>query len=151
VLNSYWVNQDGVYKYYEVILVDPSHKAASPNIFAIDIELTCVPQIRRDPRINWIVNPVHKRREARGLTSIGKQVRVANVEELLKSHFCVESRIRQGPSPQSYSRSFYLEKTQHSQSSPIPLIAACYLHVSSLVSRQATCFMNAVLGTISNS
>lgn len=27
VLNSYWVNQDGVYKYYEVILVDPNHKA----------------------------------------------------------------------------------------------------------------------------
>jgi large subunit ribosomal protein L15e len=58
VLNSYWINQDGVYKYYEVILVDPNHKA-----------------IRRDPRINWIVNPVHKRREARGLTSIGKQNR----------------------------------------------------------------------------
>jgi len=31
-------------------------------------------QIRRDPRINWIAKPVHKRREARGLTSIGKQV-----------------------------------------------------------------------------
>lgn len=29
VLNSYWVNQDGVYKYYEVILVDPNHKAVS--------------------------------------------------------------------------------------------------------------------------
>ncbi|THU88679.1 ribosomal protein L15e [Dendrothele bispora CBS 962.96] len=58
VLNSYWVNQDGVYKYYEVILVDPSHKA-----------------ICRDPRINWIVNPVHKRREARGLTSAGKKNR----------------------------------------------------------------------------
>lgn len=29
VLNSYWVNQDGVYKYFEVILVDPSHKAVS--------------------------------------------------------------------------------------------------------------------------
>ncbi|KAG6381199.1 ribosomal L15-domain-containing protein [Boletus reticuloceps] len=58
VLNSYWINQDGVYKYYEIILVDPSHKA-----------------IRRDPRINWIVKPVHKRREARGLTSIGKQNR----------------------------------------------------------------------------
>ncbi|GLB36175.1 putative major facilitator superfamily protein [Lyophyllum shimeji] len=58
VLNSYWVNQDGVYKYYEVILVDPFHKA-----------------IRRDARINWIANPVHKRREARGLTSIGKQNR----------------------------------------------------------------------------
>jgi hypothetical protein len=43
VLNSYWVNQDSTYKYYEIILVDPQHKA-----------------IRRDPRINWIVNPVHK-------------------------------------------------------------------------------------------
>jgi len=58
VLNSYWVNQDGVYKYYEIILVDPSHKA-----------------IRRDPTINWIAKAVHKRREARGLTSVGKQNR----------------------------------------------------------------------------
>ncbi|CAO3684278.1 unnamed protein product [Rhizopus microsporus] len=58
VLNSYWINQDATYKYYEVILVDPSHKA-----------------IRNDPRINWIVNPVHKRREARGLTAIGKKSR----------------------------------------------------------------------------
>jgi large subunit ribosomal protein L15e len=57
-LNSYWINQDGVYKYYEVILVDPSHKA-----------------IRRDARINWICNPVHKRRESRGLTSAGKSNR----------------------------------------------------------------------------
>jgi len=58
VLNSYWVNQDSTYKYFEIILVDPSHKA-----------------IRRDPRINWIVNPVHKRREARSLTSSGKKSR----------------------------------------------------------------------------
>merc|ERR1712093_775224 len=58
VLNSYWINQDGVYKYYEVILVDPSHKA-----------------IRRDARVNWICNPVHKRRESRGLTSAGKSTR----------------------------------------------------------------------------
>ncbi|KAL2159974.1 hypothetical protein VTH06DRAFT_1629 [Thermothelomyces fergusii] len=58
VLNSYWINQDSTYKYYEVILVDPQHKA-----------------IRRDPRINWIVNPVHKHREARGLTSTGKKSR----------------------------------------------------------------------------
>ena len=36
VLNSYWLNQDSVYKYYEVIMVDPMHKA------------------RSDPRINWI-------------------------------------------------------------------------------------------------
>lgn len=48
VLNSYWVNQDSTYKYFEVILVDPQHKA-----------------IRRDPRINWIVKPVHKVRECR--------------------------------------------------------------------------------------
>ncbi|KAG7697726.1 hypothetical protein KL930_000219 [Ogataea haglerorum] len=58
VLNSYWVNEDSTYKYYEVICVDPQHKA-----------------IRRDPRYNWICNPVHKHREARGLTAIGKKSR----------------------------------------------------------------------------
>merc|ERR1712039_616913 len=58
VLNSYWINQDATYKYFEVILVDPSHKA-----------------IRNDARINWIANPVHKRREARGLTAVGKKSR----------------------------------------------------------------------------
>lgn len=58
VLNSYWVNQDAVYKYFEVILVDPFHSA-----------------IRRDPRINWICKSVHKRREARGLTSAGHKHR----------------------------------------------------------------------------
>lgn len=36
VLNSYWVNQDGVYKYYEVILVDPSHKAVGAIILCLD-------------------------------------------------------------------------------------------------------------------
>lgn len=58
VLNSYWVNQDSTYKFFEVILVDPNHKA-----------------IRRDPRINWIVNPVHKHRECRGLTAVGRKNR----------------------------------------------------------------------------
>jgi len=58
VLNSYWVGEDASYKYFEVILVDPNHNA-----------------IRRDPRINWIVNPVHKHRELHGLTSAGKKVR----------------------------------------------------------------------------
>jgi large subunit ribosomal protein L15e len=40
--------------------------------------LTCSPQhkaIRRDARINWIVNPVHKHRESRGLTAEGKKNR----------------------------------------------------------------------------
>jgi len=58
VLNSYWVNQDGIYKYYEVILVDPSHNA-----------------IRNDPRINWIAGAVHKHRELRGLTAAGRKSR----------------------------------------------------------------------------
>ncbi|CAG8789352.1 40859_t:CDS:2, partial [Gigaspora margarita] len=58
VLNSYWINQDSTYKYYEVILVDPNHKA-----------------VRRDAKINWIVSSKHKHREARGLTGIGKKNR----------------------------------------------------------------------------
>lgn len=58
VLNSYWVGQDGVFKYYEVILVDPMHK-----------------RIREDPRNNWICKGVMKHRECRGLTSSGKKSR----------------------------------------------------------------------------
>jgi large subunit ribosomal protein L15e len=58
VLNSYWVNQDATFKYYEVILVDPQHTV-----------------IRNDPRINWIAKPVMKHRECRGLTSAGRSSR----------------------------------------------------------------------------
>ena len=58
VLNSYWVAQDAQYKYFEVIMVDPSHAA-----------------IRNDARINWICNPTHKHRELRGLTAAGKRYR----------------------------------------------------------------------------
>ena len=58
VLNSYWVNQDATYKYYEVILIDPQHVA-----------------IRNDPRINWICKAVMKHRERRGLTSAGRKGR----------------------------------------------------------------------------
>jgi len=79
VVDSYWINQDATYKYFEVILVDPQHKA-----------------IRRDARINWIVKPVHKvsrpqplsislgclhplqHRESRGLTATGKKSRGLN-------------------------------------------------------------------------
>merc|ERR1711918_268045 len=46
VLNSYWVNQDATYKYYEVICVDPFHAA-----------------IRNDAKINWICKPVMKHHE----------------------------------------------------------------------------------------
>ena len=56
VLNSYYVGQDGVYYWYEVILVD----RANPSILA-------------DPNINWITR--HKGRVFRGLTSAGKRAR----------------------------------------------------------------------------
>merc|ERR1712147_42726 len=58
VLNSYWVGQDAANKFYEVILVDPSHK-----------------RIRRNPEINWIVSSKHGHRECRGLTAAGKKTR----------------------------------------------------------------------------
>lgn len=58
VLNSYWVGEDGMYEWYEVILVDPHH-----------------PAIKSDPELKWITNPVHKGRAFRGLTSAGKKMR----------------------------------------------------------------------------
>lgn len=58
VLNSYWVNSDATYKYFEIILIDAQHTV-----------------IRNDPKINWICNPVHKHRECRGLTSAGRKSR----------------------------------------------------------------------------
>ncbi|KAK9754507.1 Ribosomal L15 [Popillia japonica] len=58
VLNSYWVGENASNKYDEVILVDPSHNA-----------------IRRDTKINCIVNAVHKHHELRGKISVGKPSR----------------------------------------------------------------------------
>jgi len=58
VLNSYWVGEDGRYKWFEVILVDPNH-----------------PVIKADKDINWICERQHKGRVFRGLTSAGKKVR----------------------------------------------------------------------------
>jgi large subunit ribosomal protein L15e len=58
VLNSYWVWQDGVHKWYEVIMVDPAN-----------------PVIKSDENINWICERNNKRRVFRGLTSAGKKMR----------------------------------------------------------------------------
>ena len=58
VLNSYYVAEDGRYKWYEVILVDPHH-----------------PSICNDPDINWICEPQNRGRVFRGLTSAGKKMR----------------------------------------------------------------------------
>ncbi len=58
VLNSYWIGEDGKYKYFEVILVDPIH-----------------PQIKNDKDLSWITQKQHKGRVYRGLTSAGKSSR----------------------------------------------------------------------------
>ncbi len=58
VLNSYWVWEDGRFKWFEVIMVDPSH-----------------PVIQSDKDINWICESAHRGRVFRGLTSAGKEIR----------------------------------------------------------------------------
>jgi len=56
VLNSYYVAEDGKFKWFEVILVDPNH-----------------PCIKNDLKLNWICK--NRRRVFRGLTSAGKRSR----------------------------------------------------------------------------
>ena len=59
VLNSYWVGEDGKNKFYEVILIDPSH-----------------PVIKSDEKLNWVSNgSSHRGRAFRGKTSAGKRGR----------------------------------------------------------------------------
>jgi large subunit ribosomal protein L15e len=58
VLNSYWVGEDGKYKFFEIILVDPDH-----------------PCIKSDPKINWICEPQHHGRPYRGKTGAGHKGR----------------------------------------------------------------------------
>jgi len=58
VLNSYYVGEDGLYKYYEVIMVDPSH-----------------PAILNDPNINWIANTSQRGRVFRGKTGAARKAR----------------------------------------------------------------------------
>uniref|UniRef100_A0A8C0E6M1 Ribosomal protein L15 n=1 Tax=Balaenoptera musculus TaxID=9771 RepID=A0A8C0E6M1_BALMU len=58
VLNSYSVGEDSMYRFFEVILIDPFHKV-----------------IRRNPDTQWITKPVHKHREMWGLTSAGRKSR----------------------------------------------------------------------------
>ena len=78
VLNSYWVNQDATYKYYEVILVDPPHAA-----------------VRNDPRRNWVCNAVHKHRESRGLTAAGRKARGLLKKKGKNGHKIIGSSVRQ--------------------------------------------------------
>ncbi len=58
VLNSYWVGDDGVQEFYEVILADSKS-----------------PSILKDKDLNWICDPKHSSRVFRGLTSAGSKSR----------------------------------------------------------------------------
>jgi large subunit ribosomal protein L15e len=58
VLNSYPLGDDGQHKYFEVIMLDPSH-----------------PAIRSDPELGWVASATHRGRAYRGLTSAGKRAR----------------------------------------------------------------------------
>ena len=58
VLNSYWVGKDGMYFYYEVIMVDPEN-----------------PHIKADKKLNWVASGSNRNRVFRGLTSAGRRSR----------------------------------------------------------------------------
>lgn len=58
VLNSYSVGQDGMHKWFEVILVDPYN-----------------PSVLSDKNLNWLSDPAQSNRAHRGLTSAGKRGR----------------------------------------------------------------------------
>ncbi|MCD6324291.1 MAG: 50S ribosomal protein L15e [Desulfurococcales archaeon] len=58
VLGSYYVGEDGLYRYFEVILIDPHH-----------------PAIKADKDVNWVTQPSQKGRVFRGKTSAGRRMR----------------------------------------------------------------------------
>ena len=58
MLNSYYVGEDGVSLWYEVILLDKAH-----------------PAVNRDKERGWIANSQHRGRAYRALTSAGKKHR----------------------------------------------------------------------------
>ncbi len=58
VLNSYWVAEDGKYKWYEVILVDKNH-----------------PEVKSREYLRWMAYPASNKRAFRGLTAAGRDSR----------------------------------------------------------------------------
>ena len=58
VLNSYWIGEDAMHKWYEVILIDPHH-----------------PVIKADKNLKWVCSKKQKGRVFRGLTSAGRKSR----------------------------------------------------------------------------
>ena len=58
VLNSYQIGKDGIYYFYEAILVNPE-----------------APEIKNDRTMKWVSSPKNRGRAFRGLTSAGKKAR----------------------------------------------------------------------------
>ncbi len=58
LIGSYWIGEDGHYKYFEAVLIDPSH-----------------PSIKNDSRTSWVTGSAHRGRVYRGLTPSGKTSR----------------------------------------------------------------------------
>ena len=58
VLSSYNIGKDGIYYFYEVILVDPNR-----------------PEIINDPTINWVTKKENRGRVFKGMTSAGRKSR----------------------------------------------------------------------------
>ena len=58
VLNSYYVAEDGLFIWHEIILVDKTS-----------------PDVMKDPRYSWMLARQHKGRVHRGLTSAGSKMR----------------------------------------------------------------------------
>jgi large subunit ribosomal protein L15e len=58
VLNSYPIGKDGIYSFFEVIMLDPSR-----------------PEIQTDKDVKWICSPENHGRVFRGLTSAGRKSR----------------------------------------------------------------------------
>ena len=58
VLNSYWIGKDGMFYFYEVILVDRNS-----------------PDIKSDKQLSFVTKPANRGRSFRGLTSAGQKAR----------------------------------------------------------------------------
>ncbi|RLF23349.1 MAG: 50S ribosomal protein L15e [Thermoprotei archaeon] len=70
VLGSYWVGDDGYYKYFEVIMVDPHH-----------------PVIRSDPHFRWLVGYERRvKRKAKVSKELLEKVRKAIEENMGEGH-----------------------------------------------------------------
>lgn len=133
VLNSYWINQDGVYKYFEVILVDPSHKAVRfciilfTSMLSVGCRSGATPvstgsQSRCTNAAMLVDSPVPANRSDSGILF---KITLAHT-----FHYA-EPRTGQGSPPQPHASPLNLEEAQHSQPSSLPLIPqlpSCYIH-----------------------